>query len=258
MLNTVILPAANYKKALAAADAGNYSEAYLLFSNNPDYKDSNSKIAEFKPLYIKNLLSKAKVGDTYTFGAYEQDNDTSNGKEDIEWRVLAKEEGRILVISEYALDCQQYNTEGTDVTWETCSLRKWLNETFLKEAFSAEEQKMIPETKVTADKNPSYSTDPGNDTTDKVFLLSISEAEKYFSDDEDRKCVPTAYAIDRGAITSSNFTKGGKATCRWWLRSPGFDSYYAAGVYGNGDINYYGDYVDDNHNCVRPALWIEF
>jgi hypothetical protein len=202
-------------------------------------------------------FSDAGVGDTITFGRYEQDNNTSNGKEEIEWRVLAKEGNKILVISEKAIDCQQYNTEYTEVTWETCTLRKWLNETFFKEAFSADEQKMIPETKVTADANPSYSTSPGNDTTDRVFLLSITEAEKYFGSNDDRMCVPTKHAIENGAWTSISYKKDGEATCWWWLRSPGYDSYDTANVDDVGYIYYSGGSVDNSDGCARPALWIE-
>ena len=77
------------------------------------------------------------AGDIVSFGTYEQDNNTSNGKENIEWLVLAKEGKRVLIISKYVLDCQQYNSTRTSVTWETCSLRKWLNETFLNAAFSS-------------------------------------------------------------------------------------------------------------------------
>ena len=86
-------------------------------------------------LFIKQVnrsyLSRAKIGSHVVFGKYEQDDDASNGKEPIEWIVLAKEKDRALLISKYGLAAQQYNTEWTDETWETCSLRKWLNETFL-------------------------------------------------------------------------------------------------------------------------------
>ena len=116
---------------------------------------------------------------------------------------------------------------------------------------------MIQETKVTEDDNPSYSTSLGNDTTDKVFLLSTTEAEKYFSSDEDRKCVPTAYAVERGAYTSSINTKDAKATCWWWLRSSGPYFSLAAGVYSGGVIYDYGSSVNLSSGCVRPALWIE-
>ena len=254
----VFLPANNYKKALAAADEGNYSEAYSLFSKYPKYKDSDSKISESKTLYLKSLMKESKVGDIIIFGVYEQDNDASNGKEEIEWRVLAKEGNKILIISKYALDCKEYNTEYTDVTWETCMLRKWLNDTFINTAFSNEKQKLIPSETITADTNPSYSTNPGNDTKDKVFLLSITETEKYFSSDDDRMCVPTAYAIEQGAYTSSSYTKDGKATCLWWMRSPGYNNDAAARVDEDGVIGDYGYLVGNSVVCVRPAMWIEF
>ncbi len=203
---------------------------------------------------------KLKVGDTYTFGAYEQDNNKKNGKEAIEWIVLDKDGLSLLLVSKQALDCQPYNNSDTDVTWESCSLRKWLNDTFLNEAFTSAEQKKIQDTEVSADKNPEYLVNPGKDTTDKVFLLSIPEAEQYFSTDEARKCVPTAYAIAQGAYTSNSDTSGGKATCRWWLRSPGHDQDLAAFGAGDGSVYCRGDLVYSDFVgfvvCDRPALWI--
>ncbi|MBQ4297717.1 MAG: serine/threonine protein kinase, partial [Clostridia bacterium] len=190
-----------------------------------------------------------KVGDTYKFGSYEQNNKTSDGKEEIEWIVLEKDGKFLLLISKYALECQQYNTSDTNVTWETCSLRKWLNGTFINNAFSTAEQNMIQSTTVTADINPSYSTSPGNNTTDKVFLLSIAEVNKYFSSDNARQCQGTAYCYAQGAYKASN---GG----RWWLRSPGFYSHCAAYVLYDGSVSRSGDDVTRGDSGVRPALWI--
>ena len=192
----------------------------------------------------------AKVGDYFTFGSYEQDIDTTNGKEDIEWLVLDKQDDKILIISKYALDTVPYNKDVRSVTWETCTLRKWLNNDFYNSAFNEEEKTKIKSSTVTADANPEYDTDPGNNTGDKVFLLSINEVRKYFSTWEARKCVPTDYAIAQGACVSDSH-------CWWWLRSPGYDSDYAARVYNDGDVYYYGYGVDDDYDCVRPALWIE-
>ena len=203
-----------------------------------------------------NKIKTANVGDIIVFGAYEQDNNTSNGKEDIEWLVLAKEDNKILVISDKALDCKPYNQSRDYVTWETCSLRNWLNNDFINAAFTAEERAMIPTVTVSADMNPEYNTNSGNATKDKVFLLSIVEAEKYFTSDEARKCVPTEYAISNGASTSDSYTKGGKATCLWWLRSPGFDQFIAAYVNYFGPVLRYGRSVGNVSNSVRPAMWI--
>ena len=196
-------------------------------------------------------INSANVGDYVTFGSYEQDNDTTNGKEDIEWLVLAKEDGKALLFSRYGLYCKEYNEYNTSVTWETCTLRSWLNGTFLDNAFSSDEQRQIADSTVTADKNPSYSTNPGNNTTDKIFLLSIPEAEKYFSSNDDRKCQPTAYAKSRGVCTND----GG--CCWWWLRSPGYGSCLAAYVSYGGGVSRDGGNVDGSDDAVRPALWID-
>lgn len=196
------------------------------------------------------------VGDYITFGSYEQDNDTSNGKEDIEWLVLDKRDDKMLVISKYALDCQDYNETLESTTWETCSLRSWLNSSFIDSAFSADEQSQILTATVTADENPEYNTSSGNDTEDRAFLLSISEAEQYFDSDEVRMCAPTSYANAQGALVYDSYTTAdGGAACYWWLRSPGKSSYNAAGVFRDGSINADG-YRVDYSSAVRPALWI--
>ena len=242
-----------YDRAIKYIDSGDYKTACILL-NGLSYRDSAEKLKSAKQAQIKN----AKVGDIVYFGTYEQDNDTTNGKENIEWLVLAKEKNRVLVISDKALDRQPYNSSYTEeVTWENCSLRKWLNGTFLNKAFSTEEQAQIQNTTVSADNNPQYSTNPGNATTDKVFLLSINEVEKYFNSDEARKCAPTAYAKAQGASTSDTFkTPSGAATCWWWLRSPGDDQSSAAYVYFGGDVFELGNYVFSGLNAVRPAMWI--
>ena len=109
---------------------------------------------------------------------------------------------------------------------------------------------------MTAGKNPSYSTSPGNNTTDKVFLLSITEANNYFKSAEARKCAPTDYAISRGANISDVYKTDGKVTCWWWLRTPGDDPDDATRVLSSGSVDYSGDVVYGRSAAVRPALWI--
>lgn len=255
VLNTLIIPNNKYNDAITLMDAGKYGEAILVFEALEGYKDSANKIEECNiNIYGEEVWNKVKsvnVGDTYRFGSYEQDNNKSNGQEDIEWLVLAKEGTKILVISKEALDCKPYNTSYTDVTWETCTLRKWLNNDFINAAFSADERTMIPTVTVSADKNPDYSTNPGNATQDQVFLLSITEVNKYFSSDSARQCKPTDYAVANGAWESDS------GNCWWWLRSPGYDQGGAAGVYSDGDVSERGHFVDHGGSAVRPALWID-
>lgn len=206
--------------------------------------------------FVQEQLKSVSVGDKVRFGTYEQDNDISNGKEDIEWRVLAKENNRILVISDKALDCQLYNVKYDVVTWKTCTLRKWLNDDFFSSAFTDAEKMCIPIVTVSADKNPKYSTYSGKTTKDKIFLLSTKEAEKYFVDDEERKCIPTDYAIAQGVYTSDNHTINGVGTCYWWLRSPGSIQSCATLVYDDGVFSERGYDVNRSCSAVRPAMWI--
>lgn len=233
--------ASKYDRAIKCIDSGDYESAYILLKDI-SYKDSKEKCADIKSKYNQILMRKAAVGDKITFGTYEQDNVTSNGTENIEWLVLARENNKILVISDKVLDAKQYNNE-INTTWEQCSLRKWLNDSFLNTAFSKKERVLIQSTTVSADKNPKYSTNPGNATTDKVFLLSINEVYKYFNDFHARECALTAYAKAHGAAL-------------WWLRSPG-SFYSAAFVYPTGALVYNGESVKVSYGGVRPALWID-
>ncbi|MBP3937852.1 MAG: zinc-ribbon domain-containing protein [Clostridia bacterium] len=199
-------------------------------------------------------IGNVKVGDYVKFGKYEQDNNTSNGAEDIEWLVLDVKDGKALVISKYALDAKPYNEEYVDVTWETCTLRKWLNNDFINTAFTNAEKAKIPTVTVTAEKNQYYGTDPGNVTKDKVFLLSANEATKYFSSDTARECEPTDFAVANSVSTDND---NGYDCCWWWLRSPGYDQSGAAGVTSSGGVfDATGNDVNFYESGVRPAMWI--
>ena len=252
LLNTVIIPNGKYNDAIALMEAGSLDDAYSIFIELGDYKDAANKVCDIRLQKTKDQLKNIKVGNYINFGAYEQDNNTSNGKENVEWLVLEIKDGKALVISKYALDCRLYNTSYTDVTWETCTLRKWLNNDFLGAAFSADEKAMIPTVTVSADKNPIYSTNPGNATQDQVFLLSIKEVNKYFSSDSARQCEPTDYAVANGAYVNSS-----NGFCGWWLRSPGGGQDNAARVRDDGDVNESGVDVYYGSDAVRPALWID-
>ena len=247
--NTAILDG-KYNDAIALMDAGKYEEAISAFKALDGYKDSADKAKLIFDQYKVEKLKIAKAGDYVFFGSYEQDNNISNGKEDIEWLVLEVRAGKALVVSKYALDCKKYNTSYTYVTWETCTLRNWLNNDFINAAFSAEEKAMIPTVTVSADNNPEYSTDPGYATQDQVFLLSITEANKYFSSESARQCEPTDFATANGARKING-------NCRWWLRSPGYNPLCASYVDYGGDVFEFGSGVHNGSSAIRPALWID-
>ncbi len=199
------------------------------------------------------FLSKFKgpqVGDIVTFGSYEQDNNQSC-TEPIEWIVLERDGSNALLLSRYCLDNVPFHDQQVETKWADSYLREWLNDTFLYTAFSQSEREDIVSTSVTMSSNPVHGTSGGSDTTDKVFLLSIDEAETYFDSDEDRRVDATAYAKRQGAQVYN--------TGAWWrLRSPGKFDYSVASVYASGQIAYDGDAVSDYGCAIRPVIWVEF
>lgn len=230
--NTKAIVANKYNRAMECKDAQNYETALMLL-NGLGYKDSVKQ-------YYRLLFSKVTVGDTIVFGSYELDDNATNGKEGIEWLVLAKEDDTILVISRYGVDWQKYNGEETSTSWEKCTLRSWLNHDFFYSAFSEKEQTIILTTTVSADENPEYNVNPGSDTQDKMFLLSILETDKYFNSNRERTC--------RFIAQDAWF---------WWLRSPGETLDNAAKVDRDGSINKEGAQVNIVNILVRPAMWID-
>ncbi len=208
------------------------------------------------------------AGSIIRFGSYEQDNNPDNGPEPIEWMVLDVQDGKALLLSGYGLEAKPYNTEMTDVTWETCTLRAWLNSDFLNQAFGAMEQTAILTTLVDNSTSQGYSpfkTTGGNNTEDKVFLLSYAEATQYLHVTWEgtyyQVCAaPTEYAIKTGAYADDERrTTDGKPTGWWWLRSPGSMQYKAECVISGSyyDFNPLNSTeVNDTTVAIRPAIWV--
>ena len=211
-----------------------------------------------------------QTGDTILLGSYEQDNDTADGAEPIEWIVLdTGEDGSLTLLSKYALDVKPYNASYVAITWENSTLRAWLNEDFLNTAFTVDEQeKLLPST-VKNEDHPESGTEGGNDTQDRVYLLSIDEACDYYSakevysiftDNASRMCVPTAYAIAQGALVSASATNDDSVTCWWWLRSIADYSGGAMFVNNIGIVTagagYGGNRVSNDMYCIRPVIRI--
>lgn len=253
-----------YQKATNLNAFGKYDEAYAIYVTLTGYKDVDKLLAEDDNMIAVARDAKFTVGNYVTFGTYPQTK-AGNAATSIKWLVLARDGDKALLISRYALDAQPYNKDYTSVTWETCTLRTWLNSTFYNKAFSSAEQAAILTTNVDNSKSQCYSgwsTSGGNNTQDKVFLLSYAEANKYFDVTHDNssntksRVAPTAYAIAQGAWTSS-FDKTADRTYAgcWWLRSPGYKENNAALVSANGSLT--DDNVSADSNSVRPALWVD-
>ena len=257
------------ERADALLEAGDADGAYALLAELTD-EESRERRMEIKRQQIRDT----QEGKYFTLGRYEQDNKMGNGPEPIQWMVLARDGDRVLVISRYILDCLRYDEEYRRVTWETCTLRTWLNGEFLDSAFDADEQLLIPTTHVTADPNPDFDVDPGEDTEDKLFLLSIPEAVEYLHLDPhtipnnasikvveqyERKhstivCRPTVYAAAHSGDPSDN-----DIGC--WLRGPGLRASSAAMTGNFGTVDTWGKVVNCDGGTfipgVRPVMWID-
>ena len=263
-----------YQQAKNHYDSGDYADAYNVYQQIAGYKDVDNLLSTDEFLLAadaavaaarKEKLTLYKtVGSIVTFGQYEQDNNTGNGSEAIEWIVLDVQDGKSLLLSRYGLDPKPYHTERKDITWEECSLRAWLNNDFLKSVFTQEEQSAILLNVVDNSQKQGYSkweTNGGNNTQDYLFLLSYEEANKYLDVTRDDKnntkarVAPTAYAKAQGAYANdSNKTADGEAAGWWWLRSPGNNQTYAADVGSGGSL--YSNGVDRGDAVVRPAFWL--
>ena len=175
---------------------------------------------------------------------------------DKKWKVLDVKQGKALIISENIIEERAYHDTKTDITWEDCDLRKYLNSKYyqsLPEIF----RNRISETNLINENNQWYGTNGGKNTTDKIFLLSISEVVRYFGDSgqltkrpkSDSWCIDDQYNSKRVA----NFNV---SACWIWLRSPGDNGYYASEVNFPGNISMYGHNVNHSSGGVRPALWL--
>lgn len=211
---------------------------------------------------VKKQCEVTQGGKCIVFGHYPQ---TKEGKDNtpIEWMILDHNGQRALVVSEYGLDAQPYNITGDAATWETCTLRTWLNGTFYNKAFSSAEQTAILTTNVDNSKKQCYGgwdTSGGNDTQDKVFLLSYAEVNKYFgvtydnSNNMKSRVAPTAYAIAQGAYIDSDDKADDDNDIGWWLRSPG--TYQECAAHVNADGFHFNYNVANDSGSVRPALWV--
>lgn len=258
MLALLIIPNSKYNTAISLLNKGKVNEAYDTLIALNGYRDSAEKASEIYDQYKLEIIKTAKIGDIVILGTYEQDNNLSNGEEDIEWVVHAKSDNKILLICDKAIDCKPYNTSYDNIVWEMSSIRRWLNSDFYNSAFNENEQAMIINTSLKADENSKSIMKLSKSTDDKVYLLDCKEAETYFSCDEARLCIPTEYAKANGASINSSFVKDGKATCNWWLRSSGKSHNCAANVYPSGLVSTEGSIAVSTDICIRPAIWITF
>ena len=196
--------------------------AVRKFKNGYEIDDEQSKV---EVIDLEAKQRDPEVGDEILFG-------TNNGQR-MRWKVLEKQDCRVLVITTEIVCKNSYHQNEENTTWSECTLRKWLNSVFINGYFTQEERDRIVPWELNNDNNPEFKTPGGINTTDKVFLLSIDEAKSLFANDQER---------------SLDF---------WWLRSPGAEPICAATVVRVGTILTRGYHIT-SANGVRPALWLDF
>lgn len=204
-------------------------------------------------------LSIESIGDSIFFGHYEQDDSPNIELDPIEWLVLKIENNHVLLLSKYGLELKPYNKANENVNWETSSLREWLNGYFLNLAFTEAEKE-----KILSVQNCTLANDLNNNnndlfTIDKVFLLSVDEAELLLTNIAERKCEATYHAKDAGAnVASGEYWGDSVGFSKWWLRSSGRSNNSAAYVSYSGYIDEGGESVSNlwNDCIVRPAIWL--
>ena len=219
----------------------------VYYNGRPrDWKEI--EIAPYNKMLLNaGVYSQNCVGETFLYGTYEQDNELVNDKEPIEWVILERDGKRLLAISKYVLDCQPFDMGNTPVTWESCSLRKWLNETFLDAAFSAEEQERLQTVILSEDGDRPYTSQ------DRVFLLSADEGDQYFASANERICRTTESCL--ASFQANHIAVNANGVVFWWLRTPGIDSDCERIVFEDGSMP--NLVTSGLPGGVRPAVWLD-
>ena len=233
-----------YNAAKIYINKGDIESGVALLNKIPDYSQTCALLDKYKYKVVGNVIR---------LGTYEQDGDSGNGTEALEWIVLDydAEANKSLIITRYTIDSVVYKDSYGAVTWEASDARKWLNRDFLNKAFKGNELGMILESDIETPNNIRYNTKGGNITADKVFLLSDEEFNKYLKDTENATGYTTQYARDNG-VQSGPIS--GTSVC--WLRSPGESLVYVSTISYVGELNSMGVYSYSASCGVRPAMWI--
>ena len=261
-------------------DTSKDASANALLPGNPVSKDG---ITTWDCVWFGNYWQEDTNGD----GVCVKEGHKQDDKQPVKWRILSVDaSGNALLLADKNIEIMEYNTTDTDVTWETCTLRSFLNSYgpesniceedyeaggFLMTAFNAKERSAIKTTFVANPDNPVYDTKGGNDTGDKVFLLSLDEAmnpaygftanrlkHEYYEGRYSTDADATRTALNTGFVDDKPGYEGNDKDTEdvWWMRTPGESADYASSFYNMGAANASGRKVSDKGTAVRPALYL--
>lgn len=192
---------------------------------------------------VEDPSYSAQVGDEFYLGKYYWADDKSTRP--IKWIIMSIKGAHALCVSKQLIDCLHFNEFEGDVTWETSTIREWLNNEFADVAFDTEDRKKIAGAKLKNAENRTYGTPGGNVTKDRIFLLSEDEASILPGLAIGNEVLPTPFAESRG---SSQW---------WWLRSPGHVETHVAYACGNELINSSGTKPCLLARGIRPAFYLK-
>lgn len=208
---------ARYKAGMKAVEDGDIDTAYEDFSAvaKDNYEDSRAQLFAMEQEHLKST----PLSEIVQFAGFD-------------WRILEKQDDKVLLIKDKSISGIPFNTNAGDCLWSTSSMRAWLNGEFLTENFYEEEQNALIESTLTNSENPYYKgVNAGENTTDRIFLLSVEEVEKY--------------------VEQLHETE----TC-WWLRTPGAVAGSMAFVYPNKEVMPYGYDASTTTFSTKPAIWV--
>ena len=218
-----------YVEALEFQKQKDYIKANELFESILGYRNVDELIEKQKFDVERQRILTARLGDVVTLGRCNDGDLEIDGE--IKWIVLAEENGKKLIVSENVLAHKKYHQTLKEITWEASDLREWLNTNFYAKFFTEQEKTLISENLLKNKNNSSNNIEAGNDTVDKIFVLSFYEANRYFASTEKRSMKDW-----------------------WWLRTPGTKQNRATIVTEGGYLLATGKDVD-KIGGVRPAMW---
>lgn len=206
------------------------------YSGTQDFGEQSENEYNLELGELKDDIKDAEVHDIISLGKYEQDGNTENGNEDIEWIVLEKNDETVLLISRYALDTVKFNENREECSFEESDLFEFLNGDFYNNSFDDDEKNVI------------FSNENG----EKISLPTKEEVFKYMAVDETH--------VDSAKITSYAESKGARTrngVCWWWLKDGGNAENSAKYVHFDGTVQDNGFAFDYGEVAVRPVLRVK-
>ncbi len=190
-------------------------------------------------------LKRSEIGDEVEFGHFDTDL-TIPGKETVLWLVIEKDENTICLLSKMGLGGSFYHQKHEEVVWEDSDIRTLLNSKEYLDMFNRYEKDAII-----------------SNNKDFVSLMSVSQAESFFSSDPERELAITQAAEAKGTnvnhLSKANYWDiKSYDSSWWWLKGTGsVPDIYAPIVTEDGVIKTQEKVVNKPSGAIRPLIYIK-